>query len=63
MNIARYRCLVHNDPPGDRKPSRDDIEMIREIRCVAETLGMAIHDHLMIDRKGHASYRSPGLLS
>jgi DNA repair protein RadC len=54
--------LVHNHPSGDPKPSRDDIEMTREIKTAAEALGIAIHDHLVIGRKGHASFRSLGLL-
>jgi RadC-like JAB domain len=44
------------------KPSRDDIEMTREIKAAAEALGIAIHDHLVIGRKGHASFRSLGLI-
>lgn len=54
--------LVHNRPSGDPKPSRDDIEMTREVKAAAEALGIAIHDHLVIGRKGHASFRSLGLL-
>ena len=42
--------------------SRDDIEVTREIKAAAEALGIAIHDHLVIGRKGHASFRSLGLL-
>jgi DNA repair protein RadC len=53
---------VHNHPSGDPKPSRDDIEMTREVKAAAEALGIAIHDHLVIGRKGHASFRSLGLL-
>ena len=45
------------------KPSRDDIEMTREIKTSAEALGISIHDHLVIDRKGNARLRSLGLLS
>jgi DNA repair protein RadC len=30
---------MHNHPSGDPKPSRDDIEMPREIRKAAEALG------------------------
>jgi DNA repair protein RadC len=52
----------HNHPSGDPKPSRDDIEMTREIRKAAEALGVSIHDRLVIGRKGHASFRSLGLL-
>jgi DNA repair protein RadC len=48
---------------GDPKPSRDDIEMTKEIAKVAEALGISIHDHLVIGRKGHASFRSLGLLA
>jgi DNA repair protein RadC len=60
---AAALILVHNHPSGDPKPSRDDIEMTKEIRKAAEALGIAIHDHLVIGRKGHASFRSLGLLS
>ena len=61
LNAAAL-ILVHNHPSGDPKPSRDDIEMTKEIAKAAETLGIAIHDHLVIGRKGHASFRSLGLL-
>jgi hypothetical protein len=54
--------LLHNHPSGDPKPSRDDIEMTREIKTAAGALGIAIHDHPVIGRKGHASFRSLGLL-
>jgi DNA repair protein RadC len=60
---ASALILVHNHPSGDPKPSRDDIEMTREIRTAAGALGIAIHDHLVIGRKGHASFRSLGLLA
>jgi DNA repair protein RadC len=31
--------------------------MIREVKGAAEALGIAIQDHLVIGRKGHASFR------
>lgn len=61
LNAAAL-ILVHNHPSGDPKPSRDDIEMTREIKAASEALGITIHDHLVIGRKGHASFRSLGLL-
>jgi len=61
LNAAAL-ILVHNHPSGDPKPSRDDIEMTREIKTASEALGITIHDHLVIGRKGHASFRSLGLL-
>ncbi|MFO1080110.1 MAG: DNA repair protein RadC [Reyranellaceae bacterium] len=61
LNAAAL-ILVHNHPSGDPKPSRDDIDMTREIKTAAEALGIVIHDHLVIGRKGHANFRSLGLL-
>ena len=55
--------MIHNHPSGDPKPSRDDIEMTKEIKAAAGALGIGIHDHLVIGRKGHSSFRSLGLLS
>jgi DNA repair protein RadC len=55
------RSVLHNHPSGDPKPSREDIEMTKEIRKAAQALGVTIHDHLMIGREGRASFRSLGL--
>lgn len=54
--------LVHNHPSGDPSPSRADIEMTNEIVALAEPLGIVVHDHLIVGRKGHASFRALGLL-
>jgi DNA repair protein RadC len=54
--------LVHNHPSGDPTPSRQDIEMTREIVAAARALKIQVHDHLVIGRGGHASFRALGLL-
>ncbi|HAU29654.1 MAG TPA: hypothetical protein DCW68_06040 [Rhodospirillaceae bacterium] len=54
--------LVHNHPTGDPKPSRADIDMTRAIAQAAAPLGITIHDHLIIGRKGHYSFKATGLL-
>jgi DNA repair protein RadC len=54
--------LVHNHPSGDPTPSRADIEMTRDIAAAAKALHIAVHDHLVIGRAGHASFKSLGLL-
>jgi DNA repair protein RadC len=59
---ASALILVHNHPSGDPSPSRDDISMTREIAAAAKPLGIALHDHLVIGRTGHASFKSLGLL-
>ena len=54
--------LVHNHPSGDPTPSKSDIDMTRDIAKAAQALGITIHDHLVIGRKGHASFKALGLL-
>ncbi|RUX26049.1 hypothetical protein EOA23_19320 [Mesorhizobium sp. M2A.F.Ca.ET.042.01.1.1] len=52
--------MVHNHPSGDPTPSRADIEMTKQIIDTAKPLGIAVHDHIIIGRKGNASMK--GLL-
>ncbi len=54
--------LVHNHPSGDPTPSDDDIAMTKEVATAAAKLGISVHDHIIIGRKGHASLRSLGHL-
>ena len=54
--------VVHNHPSGDPTPSREDIDMTKEIREAGERIGIVLHDHLIIGKKGHASFKSLGLL-
>ena len=59
---AAALILVHNHPSGDPTPSRADIAMTREVVAAGKALGIAVHDHLIIGKRGHASFRSLGLL-
>lgn len=54
--------LVHNHPSGDPTPSAADIEMTKRIVETAKPLGIQIHDHLVIGKGRHASFRSLGLI-
>jgi DNA repair protein RadC len=49
--------LVHNHPSGDPTPSRADIDMTRQIVDAARPLGVTIHDHIIVGRQGHASFK------
>lgn len=59
---ASALIMVHNHPSGDPTPSKADIEMTREVREAAERLGITLHDHVIISRSGHNSFKSLGLL-
>jgi DNA repair protein RadC len=59
---ASALILLHNHPSGDPTPSRADIEMTRDIEKAAKALRISLHDHLVIGRGGHASFKALGLL-
>jgi len=54
--------LVHNHPSGDPTPSRADIEMTKQIVESAKNLGITIHDHIIVGKDGHASFRGLSLI-
>jgi len=54
--------IVHNHPSGDPTPSRADIDMTKAIIAACQVLGIAMHDHVVIAKDGHASFKSLGLL-
>jgi DNA repair protein RadC len=54
--------LVHNHPSGDPTPSRADIQMTQAIIEVARPLGIAGHDHIIVGKDGHASFRGLKLI-
>jgi DNA repair protein RadC len=54
--------LVHNHPSGDPTPSRADIEMTKTIVETGRQLGIAVHDHIIIGKKGFASMKGLKLI-
>jgi len=54
--------LVHNHPSGDPTPSQPDIVMTQKIIEAAEKLNIKIHDHIIVGKQGHASFRGLGLI-
>jgi DNA repair protein RadC len=59
---ASALILVHNHPSGDPTPSSADIKMTREIIEVARPLGITVHDHIIVGREGHASFKGLRLI-
>jgi len=54
--------LVHNHPSGDPTPSAQDVKMTLDIIAVALPLGVAVHDHIIVGRDGHASLKGLRLI-
>ena len=59
---ATALILVHNHPSGDPSPSTADVQMTREIVQVAKPLGIAVHDHIIVGKAGHASLKALRLM-
>jgi DNA repair protein RadC len=59
---ASALILVHNHPSGDPEPSTDDIYLTHQIIAVGKPLNVAVHDHLIIGRHGHASLKAMRLI-
>ncbi|HRO14618.1 MAG TPA: DNA repair protein RadC [Paracoccus sp. (in: a-proteobacteria)] len=59
---ASALILVHNHPSGDPTPSQADITMTEAIVAAAGTMGITVHDHLIIGKSRELSFRGSGLL-
>jgi DNA repair protein RadC len=59
---ATALILVHNHPSGDPTPSRDDIDMTREVKQAAQALAIVLHDHVIVGNGRWLSFRQEGLL-
>lgn len=59
---ASAMILVHNHPSGDPTPSQSDISMTRQIIAAAETMGITVHDHIIVGKSRELSFRGTGLL-
>ena len=54
--------LVHNHPSGDATPSRADIDMTKQIVDIARSLGIEMHDHIIVGKHGHTSLKGLKLI-
>lgn len=54
--------LVHNHPSGDPTPSEADIDMTGQILAASETLGITVHDHIIVGKQGEYSFAACGLI-
>jgi DNA repair protein RadC len=59
---ATALILVHNHPSGDPSPSQADIQMTKAIIDIAAPLGIAVHDHIIVGKSGHASLKRMNLI-
>ena len=54
--------MVHNHPSGDPTPSQADIEMTRQVIAALAQVNITVHDHIIVGRNRHASFKSQKLI-
>ena len=54
--------LLHNHPSGDPTPSKADIDITKKIIEATATVGITVHDHVIITESGHYSFKSFGVI-
>ena len=59
---ASALILVHNHPSGDPTPSQADIRMTKQIVDIARPLGIEVHDHIIVGKAGHSSFKALRLI-
>jgi len=57
---AHAIILVHNHPSGDPAPSRDDIQLTKRMKEIAELAGLRLLDHIIIGEEGYSSLADMG---
>ncbi len=54
--------MVHNHPSGDPTPSQADIDMTRQVGAALAQVNIALHDHIIVGKNRHTSFRTQRLL-
>ena len=54
--------LVHNHPSGNLKPSRQDMEITKQVRDAAQLMRIKVLDHIILTDTEYYSFADEGLL-
>jgi DNA repair protein RadC len=60
---AAALIFVHNHPSGDPTPSMADIEMTEQMQRVLQSLGISLHDHIIVGDGRWTSLKKEGFIS
>ena len=61
-NVAASIVVVHNHPSGNPEPSREDIDITRQLSEAGRIIGIPLHDHIIIAGNSFTSFADRGLL-
>ena len=54
--------LAHNHPSGNPRPSRQDMEITKQVKEAARLMRITVIDHLILTDAGYYSFADEGLL-
>lgn len=60
--LAAYIILVHNHPSGDFMPSKEDIEITKDLVTTGRILGIEVLDHIIITKLKYFSFKEKKLI-
>ncbi len=59
---ANELLLVHNHPSSNLEPSRQDLNLTRQLQEAGKLFSIAILDHLIVGPEGYYSFKDHGRL-
>lgn len=59
---ASQYIVLHNHPSGDPVPSREDIDMTRQLMKASDLVGVPLTDHIIIGDNRYISLKERGLI-
>jgi DNA repair protein RadC len=62
IHDASAILMVHNHPSNHVRPSQPDIDTTMQLKRALNAVGIVLHDHVIISKSGHTSFRQLGLL-
>lgn len=62
FHSASAIILVHNHPSGNPEPSKSDIEITNRIVQACQSIGVTVHDHVIVARGKFYSFKSNYLI-
>ena len=62
LESAASIILLHNHPSGDPTSSQADLEMTRQVVAALSAVGITVHDHVVVGRNRHLSFKSQKLI-
>jgi DNA repair protein RadC len=62
LENAASIILIHNHPSGNTEPSREDIQITKQLVEAGKIIGIPVHDHIIIAGASYTSMMERGVL-